>query len=219
MSDVAATLICFAVKEEGRYFRPGAANQDGLMRLVTGMGHKNAERSLRAVLRRQKPALVLSCGFAGGLKPELKSGQVVFCAEKGSSLESLLQSSGAIPATFHCMDRVAVTAAEKLGLRNTTGADVVEMESGVLCRICREERIPNASVRVILDTVEQDLPLDFNALMTARQTMHFGKLAWQLLIRPGKVAGLLRLQKQVKAAGRSLGRVLEHVTGALPRAE
>jgi hypothetical protein len=63
-------------------------------------------------------------------------------------------------------------------------------------------------VRVILDTAEEDLPLDFNQLMNARQQMDYGKLALALARSPGKLGALLRLQKQSRAAAEALAAVL-----------
>ena len=57
-------------------------------------------------------------------------------------------------------------------------------------------------MRVILDTANEDLPLDFNQLMTADQKMSYGKLALALVKSPGKVGALLRLQKQSRGGGR-----------------
>jgi hypothetical protein len=65
-----------------------------------------------------------------------------------------------------------------------------------------------------LDTASEDLPLDFNQLMTANQKMNYGKLALALAKSPGKVGGLLRLQKEAEAAAEKLAEVLGRTIGA-----
>ena len=70
------------------------------------------------------------------------------------------------------------------------------MESGHIRAICKESRIPSATLRVILDTSDADLPLDFNLFMTPAQKLDFAKLAWAIAKRPGMIKGLLRLQKE-----------------------
>ncbi len=87
----------------------------------------------------------------------------------------------------------------------------MEMESQGICDVCREQGIPCATVRVILDTAQEDLPLDFNQLMTTGQKLSYAKLALALAKSPGKVAALLKLQEQSKAAAEKLGRALAHV--------
>ena len=203
-----STLICFAVKEEAAPFRKLAAGRDDLQILVTGMGRDNSERSLRAALAEKIPARVFTCGFAGGLNPALASGEVIFSAGEAAAL----LTAGARPVIFHCASRIAVTAAEKTELRLMTGADAVEMESEFIHAICRAQNIPCATVRVISDTADEDLPLDFNQLTTPEQNMDFGKLALALVKSPGKIGGLLKLQRQTRAAAENLARVLAKIT-------
>ena len=205
------TLVCFAVNEEARFFKPGVKLQDQIQILLTGIGQRNAKRALEAALAGRTPRLVLSCGFAGGLQPNLVAGTVVFAVDSETALESPLRNAGALPARFHCADRVATTAAEKRALRESTGADAVEMESGIICDLCRARNIPSGTIRVILDTASEDLPLDFNNFMTEDDRMDYGKLAGTLLKSPGKVGALLRLQKQSTEAAKKLAEVLNRV--------
>ena len=260
------TLVCFALKEEAAPFRKMAAGSAAAAQaasiLITGIGRRNAEKSLReylnscrsrgneaqieniletpstsAELRRDEhvvsynPNLVLTCGFAGGLNPDLKPGEVVFeltdrrgefhepqtktelgarvtRPSESSSLRKKLAAAGAKPAKFFCTDRIATTAAEKKKLRAETGADAVEMESEVIQAICREHTIPCATVRVISDTASEDLPLDFNALAKPDKSLDYGKLAWAIAMSPGKIGALLKLRKRTRFAAERLAEVL-----------
>jgi adenosylhomocysteine nucleosidase len=207
-------LVCFAVKEEAAEFKkilPSLAGFGNPEILVTGMGRKNSVRVFEEQLEKLAPTLVLTCGFAGALRPELKIGDVVFDADPGNGLAELLQASGAKPATFYCAPRVAITADEKTALRQSTGADAVEMESAVIREICRAKKIPSATVRVISDAANQDLPLDFNALMTPEQTISFSKLALALVKSPGKIPKLMELQRNTRFAAQELSKVLGYL--------
>ncbi len=211
MGETPLTLVCFAVKEEARSFARTASQRPDLRMLVTGMGRRNATHAIQTVLAAERPALVLTTGFAGGLRAGLLSGTVVFSANELPELEKKLLAAGAQPVEFHCAEQVATTAAQKLALRAQTGADAVEMESQAIRTICREQGIPSATVRVILDPAHENLPLDFNELMTEDQTLDGRKLAWTLIKSPASIAALLRLQKQSAAAANQLAKILTQV--------
>jgi hypothetical protein len=250
-----SVLVCFALKEEAAPFRKMAAGTvaavQGASILITGIGRRNAEKSLREFLNSCRsrgnetqvkniletphvvsydPNLVLTCGFAGGLNPDLKPGDVVFetenaplapslsppggervSARTGEGVFSKLSVAGAKPVKFICADRIATTVAEKKKLRAETGADAVEMESGAIQAVCRERGIPCATIRVISDTANEDLPLDFNALAKPDMNLDYGKLAVAILRSPGKIGALLRLQKQTRFAAEQLASVLEKI--------
>ena len=245
-------LICFALKEEAAPFQKVAAAQAGIAILLTGIGRRNAEKSVRKFLAGgasvpasrehaltgqarlagtlAPPKLVLTCGFAGGLNPELKLGDVVFELPNrrdefhesqikketeeligdswNSSLREKLIASGAKPAKIFCADHIATTVVEKKKLRDATGADAVEMESAAIHAVCAERGIPCATVRVISDTAGEDLPLDFNALSKPDKNLDFGKLFLAIAKSPGKVGALMELQKKTKFAAEQLAEVL-----------
>ncbi len=205
-------LICFAVKEEAKFFKPHA--DCDFETLITGMGRRNASETIREILPVVQPSLVLTCGFAGGLNPKYPLGTVLFDEDFGAGLGPELQEMGCISGKFHCAKRVAVTAREKFELWNSTGADAVEMESSVIRTICRELHIPSATVRVILDDAHLDLPLDFNALMTSDDKIDYAKLAWAVMTSPHKIPGLIDFQRQTVLASQKLATVLDDLLKA-----
>ena len=255
-----SVLLCFPLKEEAAPFRKVAAKKSGVSILLTGIGRRNAEKSLREFLnscRRRgdgsqtqiglwpsaiknqsktshvvsyEPNLMLACGFAGGLNPDLKLGEVVFetgnahlapflsppggdrvsVRTKEGLVENLL-AAGAKPAKFFCADRIATTAAEKKKLRDETNADAVEMESAAIHAVGRERGIPCVTVRVISDTANEDLPLDFNQLSRPDQSLDYGRLFLAIAKSPRKIGALRKLQKQTQFAAERLAEVLGRV--------
>lgn len=199
-------LVCFAVREEAAPFRRGLPSTVTV--LVSGMGAAAAERATNEKLAARDWRMVLTCGFAGGLNPALPIGAVLCEADENFPLHQALLGAGALAGRFHCAERVAVTAYEKATLRERTGADAVEMESGIIRRLCRERGIPSATVRVISDTAQEDLPLDFNALMKPNGKLSLGRLARDVLRRPRELPALMALGRQTKLAARNLAVVL-----------
>lgn len=202
-------------QEAGPFVRL-AVNRPGCRVLITGIGSRNAEKSVRAALAVEKPGRVLSCGFAGGLDPALATGTVLYSADSATGLDAALLKAGARSGKFHCADKVVSKAEEKKALRASTGADAVEMESQVIRAVCREQGVPAATVRVILDTASEDLPLDFNLLMNADQQMSYGKLALALAKAPRRISALLKLQKESARAAEALAEVLAKVISLAP---
>jgi len=210
-------LVCFAVREEARFFaacRQTSGDKGRPPRTqawLTGMGKTSAAESIRSAIRHCQPARVVSAGFAGGLDPSLRCGQVLFEEDDGAGFAAPLRNQGAAPGRFHCHERVAVTASEKALLWQSTGAGAVEMESSAIRAVCRELNIPSATVRVISDDALQDLPLDFNALMTRDGRIDFLRLFWTIARHPGRIPALIEFQRQTTTAARRLGAALDRL--------
>jgi adenosylhomocysteine nucleosidase len=210
-------LVCFAVKEELRFFTPPDLGGISLQIWMTGMGRRNAALNIRQAVQQLQPERVITAGFAGGLNPALPCGTVVYNQDLDAGFKSELEELGAVPAKFYCHRRVATTVEEKAALWRDTGADVVEMESSVIRTICREFHIPSATIRVISDDASQDLPLDFNALMTSEERIDYFKLFRAIVSRPSRIPKLIEFQQQTVRAARTLGTVLEELLRAKHR--
>lgn len=206
-------IVCFAVREEAKYFQPADANCHVI---VSGIGKPNAERALLKSIEDQSPRLVLTCGYAGGLNPRFKHGDILFDADAECALADAFANSGAMPGKFHCADRIIATTAEKRTLFQTTNADAVEMESGVIRELCRQRGIPSATVRIISDDAGQDLPMDFNKVAGADGNMNYLKLAGALLKSPGLVPKLMRFQRELDGCSRKLGDILVRLVSTIP---
>jgi nucleoside phosphorylase len=74
----ALVLVCFALEGEAAPFRKIAAGKSGISILITGIGRRNAGNAVQSLLSINTPAQTLTCGFAGGLNPQLKLGGVIF---------------------------------------------------------------------------------------------------------------------------------------------
>jgi adenosylhomocysteine nucleosidase len=216
-----SALVCFPLEEEAVPFRRLAAARPGVQIILTGIGQENSRRRVTEAIACCRPELVLTCGFAGGLSPELALGTVLFHVEADAVLapnrpllSQILRTAGAQPARFYCAPRIAVTVAEKQVLRAETHADAVEMESEAIHTLCRERGIACATVRVISDTASEDMPLDFNQLSRPDLSLDYAKLAWAIVRAPGKIGALLRLRRHCRMAAQRLAEVLERVLAA-----
>ena len=101
-------LVCFAVKEEAKFFPPlrgrPESNHDleSFQAWITGMGRKNAADGIREAIATMKPERVITAGFAGGLNPKLKFGAVVYEQDFDAGFGPELEELGATPAKFYC---------------------------------------------------------------------------------------------------------------------
>ena len=198
-------LVCFAVAQEKQYFHA----RESVHAVVTGMGASAAGRTLARLLEVDHPRLIIAAGFAGGLNPELKLGQMILddsdLSEHGLNLSG---PAALFHGKIHYASKVMVTPFEKASLRKESNADAVDMESSAVRSIARSHRIPMVALRVVTDPYNESLPLDFNQFMDTAGNMRYGRLAFHLLRNPSTVSGLAQFQKKLKYAAQQLGKTL-----------
>ena len=194
-------LICFAGKMESRFFR---RSRPDVSVLHTGIGRRNAKAALGARLAEQGPELIITSGFAGGLNPELRLHELLF--EK-SGTHPLFGNLAGLPfraGRFCCRDRIVVTAKEKRLFWRSGGCDAVEMESAGIHEIAQSRQIPCLTFRAISDAAHENLPLDFNRLLTSRRNLDWAKLCGALCRNPGRLPALARFCGSIAKTSRAL---------------
>lgn len=202
-------LITFAVGAESRPFRRRLDRLPGVNVLETGMGPVAARKALDRELARQRPELVISSGFAGGLRPELRTGDVVFDSAADEALAGSLPAAGAQPGRFVSSPRVLARARDKAALHEQSHADAVDMESAAISTACRQQGVPCAILRIISDAADEDLPLDFGGLVGVDGRISWWRLGLALASSPARIPALFRFQRRIQRVADRLATVLE----------
>ena len=189
---------------------------------VTGVGKERALEGLKSLLdSHPRPQCILSLGFAGALREDLETGDLVVSqrlhggqgsfAEADTHLLSLarevLESPGA-PRHFLAdtltVSQTVSSPREKRALALASGAWVSDMEDFWLGQEANQRGIPFLSVRAVLDTSRQRLPPFVGALGDKRPLSQALHVVAHSVANPRHVTGLVKLSRQVGAAQESL---------------
>lgn len=206
--------VVFALEFESAGFR--AMQARGLCSQVWTLGvtGERAANALQRFLANQKPSVVLSAGFSGGLQPGLRIGDLIIGRNYTDS--GLLQQLGT-QTRFLIGDIVTAreileTSVQKLEMGRKTGALAGDLESAHLQTVCQAAGVPMLSVRSISDTAEADLPLPAQVLVNPQTGRSDPSLIFQYLFRhPSKAAQFAALVRDARTAQRSLGAALHDI--------
>ena len=212
--------IAFALEFECACFR---ARHDPRLRvgvwLLGAMGDA-AGTSLKRKLNDSVPALLVSAGFAGGLQPGLKAGDLVL-GENHSDQKIVANLSlddrwhiGGVSTAPAILER----AEDKRRLGLETGCLAGDLETARLAEICTEHRLPMLSVRCISDAVEDDLPVPADVLINPQTGRPDPLVLFRYLIsHPSCVPGFNTLLKNSRLAQVQLAKGLEEILPQLVR--
>jgi len=157
---------------------------------------------------------VLSFGLAGGLAPDIATGEVLVASalwEDGmlwpadaALLAGLSARRGLIAASAGLLS----DAAAKAALHRSSGALAVDMESGAAARFARVRGLPFGVLRAVADGPEDVLPAAASVGLNPDGSPAPGRVLAALLRRPGDLPALLRLALASAKAHAALQRVL-----------
>ena len=133
----------------------------------TGVGPAAAAENLAALLAVHRPQMLISTGFAGGLKPRLATGDLLI-ATNFSAPELVAKSRALLAGDPHAFfgaltsqPQPAETVAQKSALARATGALGVDMETASIAAACALAGVPLLAVRAISDSAREPLPVPF----------------------------------------------------------
>ena len=209
-------------------FRTGVLHDRAIVSVIAGPGRAAAARATESLLVAHRPRLVISAGFCGGLVATLKRNDIVVAekilAQYGATLVidpatlARFRFADAHRGSFAEVDRIVAKSADKRALAIRSGAIACEMESSAVAEVCAA-RHTFLAVRVVSDTVDEDLPDDLGPLMEAQTPMRtFGAVVGTLWRRPSSVKDLLKLQETALTASDRLAKFLADMVTQLPAA-
>jgi adenosylhomocysteine nucleosidase len=179
-------------------------------------------QQLRALLTVFDPSTirgVISFGIAGGLDPELRSGDVVVATEvlsgdtrwlAGLALNEEQIASVAlgrrrvVRGGLAGVEQVVAARAGKAALWSKTGAAAVDMESHIAAAYAAEAGLPFAALRVISDPATRALPALVTAAIKPNGDIDLRKLLRSVARNPSTLRALVSTGIDFNRALRSL---------------
>ena len=213
--------ILVAVARERLFFRPKIlrtlapnvrlADLDGRVFVLaeTGMGPERVRATLDRIGGRCCRAVF--AGFAGGLRPDLAVGDLVWADEVVADDGRRFRPSASAPASvppgvLRTSSRLVSTLAEKRHLAEI-GGDAVDMESAAFAGWCDQHAVRWSCVRAISDDANTALPAELFAVV--ENGLSLGRLARAVLRRPALLGDLWSLSRSTRKAAKALAGALE----------
>jgi len=152
-----------------------------------------------------------SFGIAGGLEPGLAPGTLVIATSVWSEAGTLdcdpvwvAHLAAALPqarlAPIAAAAGVVATAADKLALRQASGAVAVDLESWGVIQAAAERGLPCAVLRAVADPASRALPPAAAEGLDDQGRVRLGAVLLSLAKDPRQLAGLIRVGLDTKAA-------------------
>lgn len=167
----------------------------------------------------------ISSGLAGALRGEWKPGDVLAArmvqaegkaagvAGDAELLRIAVRSGAREAGSFFSAGHVVLSAVEKAELGRNF--DAVEMESAAVLEAMGALRAKGIAIRGISDAADEDLPLDFNRVVSEAGEVSMPRVLGEVLKNPTAIPALMRFGQQSKLAAEKLCAFLDGYVQAL----
>ena len=196
----------------GFKYHQGRLSGSNYVLVESGVGREKALQATDNLFSVFGPGRILSAGFAGALDPQLPRHEICWPTRIISADDAINLPAGKHPKTLLTVDHVVDTFEEKHRLRETTGADLVDMESFAVAQFCRDKKVHFQSVRIVFDVAGEALPKEIQRLTSPQQSVarRIGALTRAIFKRPSCVLDLYQLKERALIAADLLAIELEN---------
>jgi len=165
----------------GRAFRFLEDDVDVVL-VCGGIGAEAARRAAVAMIELYAPTVIYSVGFAGALDPSLKAGDVVQPAQVIDASDGSRVSLGEGEGVLVSFGSVA-SPAQKAQLRDSYGAQLVDMEAAAVWRAAQARGVKFVAVKAISDEFDFTFP-EIERFVDAQGQFQQGRFARFAVVRP-----------------------------------
>jgi adenosylhomocysteine nucleosidase len=174
-----------------------------------GIGAAASRRASEAVISIFDPKVVCSAGFAGALDPKLRVGDLVrpssvINADDGS--RTVIEGGEGVLVSFGSV----ASPAQKGKLRDSFGADAVDMEAAAVARSAEARHKQFTVVKAISDEMDFEFPA-MDRFIDADGRFSQGGFAWYGAVRPWLWPRVMRLARNSNHASRALCAYLDTI--------
>ena len=192
------------VEHDGRKFKVFQKGETALV--CGGIGPDAARRATEAMIRTHQPDQILSAGFAGGLDPVLRVGDViepssVVNARDGSRIGTD-QGAGILVTSTEI-----ATAAHKRKLRDLYAANAVDMEAAAVAQGAEVRGLKFGALKVVSDEADWSLP-PVEGFVSRDGSFRTAAFAFHVALRPWLWSSTIALARNSRKAGNALSSAL-----------
>jgi len=224
------------LKDGVRFFE--SSKMSDVVLVEGGMGREKAELATRMLIDERSPDLIVSAGFAGGVRPGARPGDLFICnelwalpgpatfwTEDGAKNRTLIDDKLMKRLTKNieavagkctwgsCLtvDQFVYNHDLKGWIGETFSVDVIDMESFWVSDVAFEKGLPHLVVRTVLDPMEQRLPPFVSEAASDEKARTLLKGAAHIARHPRDLRKLVALSGQVRRASAQLASALSAV--------
>ena len=212
--------VIAALPGEARSLRKSTAHWGGRGPevVLSGIGPRAAGAAAESLVWAGAAGLV-SFGYAGALKPALRSGTLILPDEivdaggrrygTDSAWLSALAAAIApdvpvVTGPLLSVDHMLASAEDKRAAHDATGAVAVDMESAAIGAVAGRHGLPFIAVRAVLDEAAHTVPSAILAAVDESGSVGLGRLVLALLARRREIATLIPLARAARASNQTL---------------
>ena len=182
----------------------------GFMVRAGGGTPHGAQDAAEALVQEGAEALI-SFGLAGGLRPGLKPGSllvpsvVIYGTRTYPCDYRLIEFLGGVTAgAILGGHKIAATTQAKALLYQRSHPAAIDLESGSVARIAKENKLPFAVLRAVADPAERALPPAALVALKEDGGLDIIRLMRSIAQRPWQIPGLIAVGRDAKAARQAL---------------